>query len=147
MCIKELWMQGFCLKKADSGHYSYPECGLKFLVLKGVPKVLNCLERRPKLLMVCKADVPDLAFISLRPLLINESLEIEESALEHVCPRRAFVTVTGFQKVYDCRSDDADYVCRGKDCFCAPPSHLALSDVALTPLPFLPYGPKPTVGL
>lgn len=68
MCIKELWMQGFCLKKADSGHYSYPECGLKFLVLKGVPKVLNCLERRPKLLMVCKADVPDLAFISLRPL-------------------------------------------------------------------------------
>ena len=70
-------MQGFCLKRADSDHYSYPECGLKFLVLKGVPKVLNCLERRPKLLTVCKADVFNLVFISPRPLWINESLETE----------------------------------------------------------------------
>ena len=147
MCIKELWVQGFCLKRADSDHYSYPECGLKFLVLKRVPKVLNCLERRPKLLTVCKADVFNLVFISPRPLWINESLETEESAHVHVCPGRAFVTVTGFQKVCDCRSDDADYVCRGKVCLWAPHHQLALSDVALTLLPFLPYEPKPTVGL
>ena len=57
-------MQEFCLKRADSDHYNYPECGLKFLVLKGVPKVLNYLERRPKLLMVCQADVLNLVFIS-----------------------------------------------------------------------------------
>lgn len=47
--------------------------------------MLKYLERRPKLRTVSKAKVLNLVFINPRPLWINESPEIAESARVHEC--------------------------------------------------------------
>ena len=115
-------MQEFCLKRADSDHYNYPECGLKFLVLKGVPKVLNYLERRPKLLMVCQADVLNLVFISrdlcgsMSPLKVKKVHMCVCAQGQPLSPSpafRRFMTADQMMLIM--------FAERGKDCFWAPP--------------------------
>lgn len=126
-------MWELCLKRADSDHYGYPERGLKFLVHKGVPKVLNYLERKPKLLMVSKAEVLNLVFITLRPLWINESLEMEESAHVHLCAQgEALSHILDFKMFMTadqmiCRSEAI------KDCFWVPPACKTFRNSPSTP--------------
>lgn len=140
-------MWELCLKRADSDHYGYPERGLKFLVHKGAPKVLNYLERKPKLLMVSKAEVLNLVFITLRPLWINEPLEMEESVHVHLCAQGEALSHTLDFKRFMTADQMILITFAGARIASGFPLHVELSETAPAPPPLLPSGARLTMGL